>query len=77
MYKASKTERFKEQVEILRRRMQMTDEQFANAIGMKYGTFRDRMRNPEMFRIFEIKNIENVGRLYDVSPASVWFDRLA
>lgn len=77
MYKASKSQRFKELVEILRKRMQMTEPQFAQVIEMKYGTYRDRMRDPETFRIAELKKIENIGKLYGVSPVSVWFDKLA
>ena len=77
MYKVTKSQRFVELVELLRKRMQMTEPQFAKAIEMKYGTYRDRMRDPETFRIVELLKIESVGKLYDVSPSSVWFNKLA
>ena len=60
-------ERLQENIYILRRRMGLTVSQFARAVGLPAGTFRDRYRCPGKFRLEDIWTMERLGERYGIS----------
>lgn len=63
----TRRERIQESIHLIRRRAGLTVPQFAEAIGMSEGCFRDHYRNPDSLRLGEITAIERVGSRYGIS----------
>lgn len=60
-------DRARENIMILRHRMGLTVQQFADRLGLTESTFRNRYRQPGTFRLQDIWTMDRLGEQYGIS----------